>query len=946
MRKFITKLTLLAAVLICAASVQAQSEQLPQLPELADSAVRVGKLPNGLTYYIRHNEYPKGQADFHIAQKVGAVQEDENQNGLAHFLEHMCFNGTKNFPDKQILNWLESKGVKFGYNLNAHTGTDETVYDIKNVPVESKSVVDSCLLILHDWADALTLSDEEIDKERGVIHEEWRVGNNAISRVLENHAPDLYPGTKYATHNVIGKMEIIDNFEPEVLRAYYEKWYRPDLQGIIVVGDIDVDAVEAKIKELFSPIKMPENPAPFGYEQVGDNDEPVIISEKDKEMPLNLILVAQKFDLLPRELRNTLAGLQVNYMNEVVSTMLNNRMNEITLSKDAPIGTTSAGIGTFLYANTKGALTVESFVNDKGSAAALRTVLTELKRVQKYGFTADEYDRARKEYLSAKEQQYKNFSTQKNDYFAQIYIYNFLESEPITAVDYEYQVMKDIAPMIPVDVVNQFVMGLVTGKNQAAISFCPDKEGVVMPAVEEMKSVFDEVAAADVEPYKDTSVDEPLLRELPVEGGVVSRTENQALGYTELILSNGAKVVLKKTDFKDNEVKLSAVSKGGASLYSAEDFPSAFLAGTVLPITGLGKFSYTDMQKLLAGKQASVTPSIGEYMETMDGNSSVDDLETMMQLLYLNFTQPRENREDFDNAKRMLLSQVENASHNPQYVFQDSLVHKFYGHHPKARMLSKEVLEEVDYDRMIAIYKERFANAADFTFFIVGSFNADTMETYVKRYIASLPSNPAAEREVAVNDGKDIVKGNVKSRFTLSNESKMAMLAMIWNVDMPYTLENKVKISVAGQLMANELLNSVREDEGAAYSPYSIGFIDRTYKDDALIQTAFALNPNKSDKSEATTIHCLETLASEVKSEELSKMKEYMLKKFDENAVENGWWIGTLQDYVVESVDGYSTYKDAVNSLTTEGMRDFIAKIVASGNRFELLMLPEEQESK
>ena len=382
MKSFV-KMFVVLAVLLLTANVRAQ---MPQ--QLSDPAVRVGKLPNGLTYYIRHNEYPKGQADFHIAQKVGAVQENEDQNGLAHFLEHMCFNGTKNFPDKLILTWLESKGVKFGMNLNAHTGTDETVYDIMNVPVQKKEVVDSCLLILHDWADALTLADEEIEKERGVIHEEWRMGNGAVSRILNRHAAELYPGTKYATHDVIGSMDIIDNFKPQVLRDYYEKWYRPDLQGIIVVGDVDVDAVEAKIKELFSPIKMPENPAKFEYQVLGDNEEPIVISDKDKEMPANVLFVAQKYDFLPREFRNTDIGILMEYIDFIINQVLNERLTAIQLSPDAPFSACDAAMSNFLYANTKGALLFQAVVGDKGSEAALRAVLTELKRMQKFGFTA------------------------------------------------------------------------------------------------------------------------------------------------------------------------------------------------------------------------------------------------------------------------------------------------------------------------------------------------------------------------------------------------------------------------------------------------------------------------------------------------------------------------------------------------------------------------------
>lgn len=936
MKQSIKKLGVIIVGLLFATNVLAQ---MPQLPELTDSAVRIGKLPNGLTYYIRHNEYPKGQVDFHIAQKVGAVQENENQNGLAHFLEHMCFNGTKNFPDKQILTWLESKGVKFGANLNAHTGTDETVYDIVNVPSANKEVVDSCLLILHDWADALTLADEEIEKERGVIHEEWRIGNGAIQRVLNKYAPMLYPNTKYATHNVIGSMNVIDNFKPQVLRDYYEKWYRPDLQGIIVVGDVDVDRVETKIKEIFSPIKMPINAAAFAYETVADNDAPIVISEKDKEMPVNLILVAQKYDFLPREYRNTFAGLQIGYLNYVLDVMLGNRLTEITLSKDAPFANCNANMGSFLYANTKGALVCEAIVNDKGSEAALRAVITELKRVKEHGFTAAEYDRARTEYLSALEKQYHNFGTAKNDYFAEIYIRNFLESQPVTAVDYEYLTMKDIVSMLPVEVVNQYVKEIFTGKNQAVISFCPENENVAMPTVEALTQVVNEVNASEVEAYVDTAINEPLLPEMPAAGKIKKQTENTVLGYTELELSNGAKVILKKTDFKDNEILMRAVSKGGASLYDAADYPSAVLATDVLGVIGLGKFSYTDLQKMLSGKQVSVSPSIGKYSEEMEGSSSVKDLETMMQLVYLNFTQPREDKESFENVKKLMLSQIENVERNPQYVFQDSLVRNIVGHHPKAMIQSKNMFERMDYGRMMQIYKERFANAADFTFVFSGNFDMDMMKKFVEIYIASLPSSK--NKEVAENDGLEMVKGHVRKQFVLNNENKLAMLAMVWNMAMPYTLENKIKISIAGQLMANELLNSVREDDGAAYSPYSVGSFERSYDDNVIIQTAFGLNPDKSAKSEQTTINCLEKLASNVPEAELAKMKEYMLKKHGENAVENSYWLNVLTDSAVDGLDMYSNYNDIVNALTVKDMQDFIAKIINSGNRFELLMLPE-----
>lgn len=934
--KTIVKWTMILAALLFASQSYAQMMQMPQLE---DAAVRTGKLPNGLTYYIRHNEYPKGQADFHIAQKVGAVQENEDQNGLAHFLEHMCFNGTTHFPDKTMLTWLESKGVKFGVNVNAHTGTDETVYDIVNVPVTNKEVVDSCLLILSDWADGLTLAAEEINKERGVIHEEWRSGFGAISRIFNRHAAELYPDTKYATHDVIGKMEIIDNFEPQVLRDYYEKWYRPDLQGIIVVGDIDVDAVEAKIKELFSPIKMPKNPAEFTYEKVGDNDAPIIISDKDKEMPANIVLVVQKYDFLPRELRNTQAGIITEYMDYVISQVLDERFTAITLSSDAPFANGMAEMSSFLYARTKGALMLQAYINEKGATSGLEALLTELKRLAKFGITAGEYDRARNSYLSLLDKQYKDFGSSKNDYFAQIYISNFIESTPITAVDYEYALMKDLVGQLPVDAVNEYVKSIAGDKNHVILSMFLDKEGVAVPTVEELKASVDKVAAADVVAYEDVSTNEPLMTKLPKAGKIKKTVKNEKLGYTEMTLSNGARVILKKTDFKEDEIKLKAVSKGGASLYDAKDYANAVLGPSLLEMGGLGKFSYTDLQKMLSGKQASMSPAVAAYKESMSGSSSVKDVETMMQMLYLYFTQPSEDKEAFNTTKKIAISQLENASRRPEYVFQDSVVRNLYAHHPKAMIQSKEMYEKTDFDRSLQIYKERFANAADFTFFIVGNFDEKQMESLVKQYIASLPSNK--NFETATNDGRGYFKGIHRNQFVNANEGKLAMLGMFWNMDVPFTIENQIKVSIAGQLMANELLNSVREEDGAAYSPYAVGALINDYKSSAIIQTSFGLNPTMYEKSEKTTINCLEKLSKDIPQSELAKMQEYMIKTYKENLVENSYWMRALDNFVFDGVDIVTGYEDSVKAITTKDIEQFVSNLVKANNRLEVLLMPE-----
>ena len=734
-------------------------------------------------------------------------------------------------------------------------------------------------------------------------------------------------------------MDIIDNFKPQVLRDYYEKWYRPDLQGIIVVGDIDVDAVEAKIKELFGKIKMPENPAEFTYQELADNDAPIIISDQDKEMPSNILFVAQKYDFLPREMRNTNIGILSDYYDFVLNQVLSERLTAIQLSNDAPFSACDAEMSNFLYAHTKGALLFQAVVNEKGSDVALRSVLTELKRLQKFGITASEYDRARTEYLSMLERQYKNFPTSKNDYFAQIYIDNFIESKPITAVDYEYNLMKAEVASLPVDMINEFIKSeFVPNKNIVIMSLCPETEGLKVPTVQELTSVYNEVADAEVNPYEESASSEPLMNKLPKAGKIKKEAKNDALGFTELTLSNGAKVVLKKTNFKEDEIRFYAYSKGGASLYDAKDYANATFGTAMIDETGLANFSYTDLQKVLAGKQASVSPSVRDYSESVSGHSSVKDLETMMQLIYLTFTQPRQDQTSFDNVKRMYISQIENASRSPQYVFQDSLVQVLYGHHPKAMIQSKKTFESVDYARTMEIYKERFANAADFTFYFVGNFDEKQIRQYIKQYISTLPANKTFENRQ--NDGKQVVAGTVRSEFVQKNESKLSMMAMFWSLDLPITVKNKVLASITGQLMSNELLNSVREDDGAAYSPYSLGSMERSYKDYVLIQTAFGLNPEKAKTSEKTTINCLEKLAKDVAETELKKMQEYMIKTYEENIVENSYWINTLYDYENNGYDGYTDYKKVIMSITPEDVENFVDQIIKSGNRVEVLMLP------
>ncbi|MDE6043380.1 MAG: insulinase family protein, partial [Muribaculaceae bacterium] len=484
MKKIFKSALLLIAALAAAPAASAQMPELPQMP--LDSAVVMGKLDNGLTYYIRHNETPKGQADFYIAQKVGSVLEEDNQRGLAHFLEHMCFNGTENFPGHNLIDWLESVGVKFGYNLNAYTSVDETVYNISSVPTARESVQDSCLLILHDWANALLLDTDEINSERGVIHEEWRRSNKGQMRILEQLLPVIYPDNRYGYRLPIGTMEVVDNFDPEVLRAYYHKWYRPDQQGIIVVGDIDPVRIEAKIKELFSGIKMPENAAEREYFDVADNEGTIYAIGKDPEQSNGVFLFFIKSDKLPREMRNTPLYYQNDYVLRMITSMLNSRLKEASQKPDADFATAQSYYDDFFIAKTKDALTLEGVVKGNDLLPAFEEVYRELLRAQRGGFTPGEYDRAKAEFLSQLDKQLAERNTTENEAYSTEIVRNFIDGVPMPGIKTDHQIYSQLAAMIPVDLINQLMQQVVTADNRVLVAMLPDNDTFRVPTEAEV----------------------------------------------------------------------------------------------------------------------------------------------------------------------------------------------------------------------------------------------------------------------------------------------------------------------------------------------------------------------------------------------------------------------------------------------------------------------------
>ncbi|MBP3768119.1 MAG: insulinase family protein [Prevotella sp.] len=937
LKRFLTAVVLMV---IGTAAMMAQME-MPAIP--VDEAVRIGKLDNGLTYYIRHNNWPENRAEFYIAQKVGSLQENDDQRGLAHFLEHMAFNGSKHFKGNDLLRWCESVGVKFGRDLNAYTSIDQTVYNISNVPTTRESIVDSCLLILYDWADGLLLEQEEIEKERGVIHEEWRLRTSASQRMFERDLPQLYPDCKYGHRMPIGLMEIIDNFERPFLQAYYEKWYRPDNQGLIIVGDVDVDKVEAKIKELFSGIVLPENRALVEDVPVPDNNEPIYVIDKDKEMPYNYIMLMFKHDVFPDSLKGTMAYTMAEYMKNAAISMLNDRLKEAAEKADCPFVQANAGDGQYIFAKTKDAFEMDLLPKDGQAEAALSTALIEARRAAEFGFTATEFNRYKANYISQLEKQYSNKDKRYNSQFVNRYVQHFLANEPIPSIDYTYTTMKQIVPMIPVDYINMIMKELVPANdtNMVVVNFNTEKEGAVYPTADSFKKAVAEARSAQIEAYVDNVKDEPLMATMPKAGKITKEVKNEKFGYTELTLSNGATVVLKQTDLKKDQVLLSGEGFGGSALYGAADFANIKMFDNVIEASGLGNFSHTELEKAMAGKIASLSLSLGSYRQNVHGSSTPKDVEAMLQLLYLTFTNINKDQKSFDNLMQTTELELKNRSLTPETAFTDSLQATLSCHNPRFMSLVADDLKNVSYDRILQMAKERTANAAAYTFTIVGNYDEATIRPLIEQYIGSLP---AEKKVVKSKDVSTDFKGVVVNNFKKKAETPKAIALMAWNSkQIPYTLESEVKADMAQQVLTMIYLKKIREDASAAYTVQAMGGAERNdFGSEVTILAYCPMKPEKGDVAVKILREEMDALANNCDADMLTKVKEYMLKNIDDQAKTNGYWSGVISTWRKWGVDTYTDYKKVVEAQTPQSISAFVKELLKAGNRAEVVMMPAE----
>lgn len=928
------------AVLLIAVATNAQ---MPNIP--VDKDVRIGKLDNGLTYYIRYNNWPEKRAEFFIAQRVGSIQEEEEQRGLAHFLEHMCFNGTKNFPGNKVVEWCESIGVKFGTDLNAYTSIDETVYNISNVPTTRQSALDSCLLILHDWAGALLLEPEEIDKERGVIHEEWRLRTSASSRMFERNLPKLYPGSKYGVRYPIGLMSVVDNFKYDALRQYYEKWYHPDNQAIIVVGDVDVDHTEAEIKRLFGHRSNPDNAQPVVDEPVPDNDTPIVVIDKDKEQRYNIVEMFIKCDADKKEAKESPMYIMGKYMVNAAVSMLNSRLAEYSQKPDCPYIQANVGYDDYIFAKTKDALDISVLPKDGKYQEAFAAVVREVRRAAEFGFTATEYQRYKADFLSGLEKTYSNKDKRPNGSFCKEYTDHFLDNEPIPSLDDYYQMMKAVVPQLPLeggvnDILKQLVQ--LDGKNMVIISFNNEKEGAEYPTEDGLLNAVKTAVSEPIEAYVDNVKNEPLISVMPKAGKIKKEISNQKYDYKELVLSNGVKVILKKTDFKKDQVMLTASSRGGESLYGTDDFANYDMFNSAISSSGLGNFSNNELEKALAGKVASMSMNLSTYRTSFNGSSTPNDVETMLQLLYLYFTKINKDQESFDSMMKSMEVQLKNRSLSAEIAFSDSLNAVMSSHNPRFRSFGMEDLKDVNYDRILEMAKQLTANAADYTFTIIGNFDENTIRPLIETYVASLPS-----KGKMVSKANDVVTppvGVVINKFNRKQETPKSIAVIAWRTkDIPCSLENMIKTQMASRVLTMIYLNKIREEASAAYTVAAQG--SHTVNEFGTTTSLLGYCPMKPEKAdEAITIMRDEAvkMAETCDKDMLNKVKEYLLKNHDTELKTNGYWLGVIASERDFGVDTHTGFKEIVESQTPESVSAFVAEILKAGNRAEIIMLPEE----
>lgn len=932
MKRILTVIWVLAAVL-CFGQQQLNLNDL--LP--TDPKVSKGVLPNGMTYYVRANSTPKNRADLYLVVKAGSVDEDDNQQGLAHFAEHLSFNGTKNFPKHDLVNYLESIGMEFGPEINAYTSFDETVYMIK-VPLDSTVFMDKGLQVLYDWACQVTDANDEIEKERGVIHEEWRGGRDADERMMQKWLPVFLKNSKYADRLPIGKMEVVDHFAPELLRKFRGDWYRPDLQAVVVVGDFDQQSMVKKVTETFSKIPVTKKPRTKEQFAIPDHKETLVSVVTDKEARYAM---AQVFYKHPMKKSKTLGDYRQSIVEGLYNSMINDRLAELTQKENPPFLMANSSYGV-LFGPTSVYNSVAICQNGK-IEEGLKTVLLENERVLRYGFTQSELDRQKAAMMTSIENLYNERDKQKSNSYAEEYKRNFLNTEePMPGITNEYLYYQAFIPGIKLEEVNALAAKWIIKDNRVVIVTAPEIAGVPVPSEADVRRYLDEVETAKVEPYADKVTDKPLIPSEPKAGTITSVKKVDQVDAEEWTLSNGAKVIVKSTDFKDDEVLFSAYSLGGSSLYGQKDDISADVASTVMSLSGLGDFDRVSLDKLMSGKAVALSPYINDLREGFSGGSSVKDTETLFQLIYMYFMGQRADQSAFNSFITRNAGALENKKSSPEAVFQDTLQTLSVNYHPRKRPMTAELLKEADLSRIAAINHERFSDASDFKFFFVGKIDKEALKKLVEKYLASLPSTYKNEswKNLGIKEPSGVIEKTV-----YKGQDAKSIQYFVFHGNFDYNRRNNLLINALGKIVSTRLLEVIREEKSSVYYIDANPSVDRFPDPKYSIAIYYGADPAKlGELKEAVFAQIKDIATNGPSANDLQKAKEKLLRERETNVRENKYWLSILSNtwyYSNADFSGFNDYEKTVNGFTIDDIKAAATKWFDFKNYFGVALKPE-----
>ena len=927
---------------LVAFSALAQAAEVP-----VDPAVRMGTLPNGLTYYVRHNNFPEHHADFFIAQRVGSIQEEDNQRGLAHFHEHKCFNGTKHFPGNTLISYMESIGVKFGANLNAYTSTDETVYNISDVPTHRRSVLDSCFLVLSDWSHDLSLKGKDIDEERGVIEGEWRHRTSAANRMLERALPTLYPGSRYGQRMPIGTMDVVKNFKHKQLRDYYKKWYHPSNQCIIVVGDIEPDYAVAKIHELFAGVKPPKHAAPVVRESVPDNASLIATVQTDPEQPSTSVRLLFKHDDLTAGVDGE-QWLRNDYLNFAVTTMLNGRFVDLKQLPEAPFTHVSVTDRDYLISRTRQALQFTALSKSGQAASTMQWMAREVKRATEHGFTEAEMLRARNTYDGALNKLYRERTRYSNTRYARDYVRAYLDGEPIPSIDDNCAIMRRIIDEVSLQEVNDHLRRLVsdTDRNVVLMAYAPDKAGEPVPTEQALIDAFHAGRAERVEAYVDTLHATTLQLHDVWEGTIVDEKPVPEFDATEWTLSNGIHVMVKHTLIAPGEVVIAGAGPGGLSQnYRPEDAPSikafAQLAGTF----AFGGISSSNLKKYFAGKDATMRTFFSKTEEGFQGAASRRDLETAFQLLYMRLTAPQKDERAYAAWLENQRSSLANRAADPKYEFADSIFAGVYDHHPLAgERLTNDEIERTNIDRVLEIYRDRFADVSDMTVYLVGDFDLDSLRLLTQRYLASLPGGGRHEQPRDI--GFRVFTGEHDNAWSRAMQNPQDKVYYFWTGACDYTLRNALLAQITSQVFKEIFRDEIREKRGWTYHVDTHCSITTDYNGNDQPVIFMPLNVTvTAGKAQDTRQVVEQAMAAVVEhgitSQQLDKAKEYLRKVHDESLNDNTYWMDIMRRYTKFGINFDRDYLVTLDAITTHEVQQFVADHIGTGGRLRLTMTAE-----